>query len=117
MNVEQVQQMTEPELRGLVKQVYDRIDAAFEDVDPDVAEVEVSLGSLTIQLADGAKWVISVQPPVRQLWLAVASIGRAFHFNYDPAAGAWNDDRGEGIELMAHLQGLLKEHAGVEVRF
>ncbi len=117
MSVEQVQQMTESELRGLVKRVYDRIDAAFEDVDPDAAEVEESLGSLSIQLADGAKWVLSVQPPVRQLWLAVASIGRAFHFDYDPAAEAWHDDRGDGIELLAYLQVLLKEHAGVEVRF
>ena len=111
------QQMSESELRALAKQVYDRINAAFDDVDPDIAECEESLGSLSIQLADGAKWIISVQPPVRQMWLAVASIGRAFHFNYDPSNQTWNDDKGQGIELLRYLEELLKDIAGLELRF
>lgn len=111
------QKMSESELRALAKLVYDRISAAFDDIDPDVAECEESLGSLSIQLADGAKWILSVQPPVRQLWLAVASIGRAFHFNYDPATKKWRDDKDEGIELLSYLEGLLQELAGVKLTF
>ena len=111
------QQMSESELRVLAKQIYDRINAAFDEVDPDIAECEESLGSLSIQLADGAKWILSVQPPVRQMWLAVASIGRAFHFNYDPANQTWHDDKDQGIELLSYLEGLLKEIAGLNLRF
>ena len=114
---EQAPQMSESELRALAKQIYVRIDNAFEDVDPDVAECEESLGSLSIELADGAKWILSVQPPVRQLWLAVASIGRAFHFNYDAASQTWQDDKGEGIELLSYLEELLKDVAEIEVHF
>ena len=97
------------------KQVYQHIDAAFEAVDPDRAECEISQGALTISLPDGAKWILSQQPPVRQLWLAVASLGRAYHFNYDAATGNWRDDKGEGLELMGHLEQLLRDVAGVDV--
>ena len=109
------EQMSESELRALAKQIYDRIGKAFDEVDPDEAECEESLGSLSIELPDGAKWILSVQPPVRQMWLAVASIGRAFHFDYDAASGTWQDDKGQGIELLSYLEGLLKEVAGLEV--
>ncbi|MCZ6532798.1 MAG: iron donor protein CyaY [SAR324 cluster bacterium] len=111
------EQMSESELRALAKQIYDRIGKAFDEVDPDEAECEESLGSLSIELPDGAKWILSVQPPVRQMWLAVASIGRAFHFDYDAASGTWQDDKGQGIELLSYLEGLLKEVAGLEVHF
>ena len=115
MTSEQATQMTESELRALAKQVYDRVSHALDDVDPDLVECEESLGSLTIELADGAKWILSVQPPVRQLWLAVASLGRAFHFNYDAQRGTWHDDKGEGIELFSYLRTLLKDVGGVDV--
>lgn len=109
--------MPEPEYRALVQKTYERILKALDDVDPDVVESDLSQGTLTLQLADGARWVLSGQPPVRQLWLAVASKGRAFHFDYDPATGQWRDDKGEGIELLGYLESLLQEVAGLKVKF
>ena len=113
----QSEAMTESEFRALAKTAYDRVEAQFDDVDPDVVECEVAQGALTLILADGAKWVLSQQPPVRQLWLAVASKGRAFHFDYDPHQQHWMDDKGEGIELMAYLAQVLDEEAGVKLIF
>lgn len=115
--ITQAEAMTESEFRSLAKAVYDRIEAQFDEVDPDQVECEVAQGALTLTLADGARWVLSQQPPVRQLWLAVASKGRAYHFDYDPTSKAWRDDKGEGIELLSHLQGLLREVAGLQVKF
>lgn len=109
--------MTESEFRALAKAAYDRIEARFDEVDPDVVECEVSQGSLTLTLAGGAKWVLSQQPPVRQMWLAVASRGRAFHFDYDAGGQRWLDDKGEGIELFGYLAQLLNEEAGLDVGF
>ena len=109
-------QMTETEFRQEVLSVYNRISKAFDDVDPDEAECEESLGTVTILLPGGAKWILSTQPPVRQLWLAVASLGRAFHFNFDASDGVWRDDKGEGIELFSYLEGLLADQAGVTIR-
>ena len=109
--------MTESEFRQLAKTVYDRIEAQFDEVDPDLVECEVAQGALTLTLPDGARWVLSQQPPVRQLWLAVASKGRAYHFDFDPGSGRWVDDKGEGVELLGHLQGLLAEVADVKLTF
>jgi CyaY protein len=116
MTLQAAQRMSESEFRALAQEVYDRIGEAFDAVDPDLAEAEEALGSLTIHLGDGAKWILSMQPPVRQLWLAVASLGRAYHFDYDPASGAWNDDKGEGIELLGYLEQVLRDVAGVELK-
>jgi iron-sulfur cluster assembly protein CyaY len=111
------QSMSESDFRRLAKTAYDRIESRFDDVDPDEVECEVAQGALTLTMADGARWVLSQQPPVRQLWLAVASKGRAYHFDYDTASGRWLDDKGEGVELLSYLQGLLAEVARVQVRF
>jgi CyaY protein len=107
--------LSESEYRALVQKAYDRIMNAMDDVDPDVVESDLSQGTLTLRLADGARWILSGQPPVRQLWLAVASKGRAFHFDYDGASGQWRDDRGEGLELYSYLEGLLQEVAGLTI--
>lgn len=109
--------MNESEFRQLAKQIYDRIENAFEDVDPDQVECEVAQGALTLILEDGSRWVLSQQPPVLQLWLAVASRGRAFHFDFDASAQVWMDDKGEGIELLTHIARMLGEDAGLQIRF
>lgn len=109
--------MQESEYRALIQAAYDRVMTAMDDVDPDVVESDLSQGTLTLQLADGARWILSGQPPVRQLWLAVASKGRAFHFDYDVATGKWRDDKGEGLELYSYLESLLAEVAGLKIRF
>jgi CyaY protein len=108
--------LTEPEYRAKLQAVYDRVLNALDHVDPDVCEADLSQGALTIKLANGARWVLSGQPPVRQLWLAVASRGRAFHFDYDPTGDAWRDDKGEGLEVVSLLETLLREDAGLKVK-
>ncbi|MDH5751959.1 MAG: frataxin family protein, partial [Deltaproteobacteria bacterium] len=90
---------------------------AFDEIDPDQAECEMSQGALTISLSGGARWILSQQPAVKQLWLAVASLGRAYHYNFDLSQGVWLDDKGEGLELLSHLQGLLATHAGLQIKF
>ena len=117
MAIEKAAAMNESEFRALAAITYRRVLTGFDEIDPDLAEAEESQGSLTITLADGARWILSLQPPVRQIWLAVASLGRAYHFDYDPAKEAWCDDKGEGKELLPHLAALLAEVAQVEVRF
>ena len=108
--------LSESEYRAKLQAVYDRVLKALDGVDPDVCEADLAQGALTIRLASGARWVLSGQPPVRQLWLAVASRGRAFHFDYDPSNQTWRDDKGEGLEVVSFLETLLAEDAGLKVR-
>lgn len=101
--------MNEVEYRGEIQRTYDRIEAAFAQFDPDLAECEQAMGALTITFADRSRCILSAQPSVRQLWLALAAKGTAHHFNFEPTARCWMDDKGKGIELLEFLRGYFKE--------
>lgn len=107
----------EAQYRSVMNSTLDRVERAFADVDPDVAECSVQFGALTIAFANGQKCILSSQPAVQQLWMAVAAKGIAFHFDYDSKRAEWRDDRGQGIEPLAFLKAFLKESVGLEVKF
>ena len=98
-----------------MKETLDRVESAFDRIDPDLAECNVQFGALTILFPNGSRCILSSQPSVGQLWMAVAAKGIAFHFDYDPAARVWRDDKGQGIELFAHLRTFLQESTGLNV--
>jgi CyaY protein len=108
--------MTEAEFRKHMQTTLDTVEKAFADVDPDVAECEQALGSMTITFADRSRCILSAQPSVRQLWLALASRGTAYHFDWDSSRGRWIDDKGRGIELLEFLEGFLGEVTGQKVK-
>jgi CyaY protein len=103
----------ESDYRRLVDETFRRIDAAFEDVDPDVAESSYGQGTLTIQFADGRRCILSPQAPVRQLWVAFKD--RAWHLDWDAARGRWIDDRGQGLELGGLIADVVRQAAGIEI--
>jgi CyaY protein len=106
----------EGEYRSKVEEVLDQIDEAFSDVDPDVAECDVALGSMTITLSDQSRLIISMQPSVRQIWLALAAKGTAYHFNYDSAKKQWFDDKGRGVELLSFLNEYFRESCKLDLQ-
>jgi CyaY protein len=107
---------TEAEYRSVMKNTLDRVERAFDAVDPDVAECSVQFGALSIVFPNGQRCILSSQPSVRQLWMAVAAKGIAYHFDFDARAGEWRDDKGLGIEPLRFLQEFLKESVGLELR-
>jgi len=107
---------SETEFRAAVQAVFDGIDRALRDVDPDVVECDSARGALTLAFADGTRCILSTQPSVRQIWLAMASRGMAHHFNYDFDRGAWMDDKGKGVELRACLRDFLRDQTRLEVK-
>jgi CyaY protein len=106
----------EAEFRKRIQQLFYRIERAFESIDPDLAECEQSMGSLTITFADQSRCILSTQPSIQQLWLALASKGTAYHFNYQDSSGKWLDDKGRQIELIRFLEGYFKDAIGIEVK-
>lgn len=107
--------MNEREYRKKIQDIFDRIENALESVDPDLIECEQSLGSLILVFKDGAKCILSAQPSVLQLWLAMARDGTAIHFNFDPVSQVWTDDKGKGIELIEFLQTYLGRIIGSQL--
>ncbi len=106
--------MEEKQYRQLVDDLFHRIDAGFENVDPDLAESMYSQGTLTIVFREVQKLILSPQAPVRQIWVAFRD--RAWHFGLD-ASGKWLDDRGTGVELFGLVRELTAEATGVTVTF
>jgi CyaY protein len=106
--------LNEKTYRELLDDTFARVDKAFEDVDPDLAEVLIAQGSLTVTFNEKVKLMLTPQPAVRQLWVAFRD--RAWHFDWDPGKGAWMDDRGLGIEVKKLIEDTTRETVGVEVR-
>lgn len=98
--------------RARIDETLRRVDAAFEDIDPDLAESDYAQGSLVITFKQAHKLILSPQAPLQQLWVAFRD--RAWHFNHD--AGRWIDDRGQHVELLALLTELTQQNAGVALK-
>jgi iron donor protein CyaY len=107
----------EADYRKVVSSTLDRVARAFDEVDPDQVECELRLGVLTLTLPGRVKIILSAQPAVRQLWLALASQGTAHHFGWEASQGLWLDDKGQGLEVLSLLQEVLANTARVQVRF
>jgi iron donor protein CyaY len=105
--------MDEKTYRKLLDETYARIDRAFEDVDPDLAEVDVSQGTLTITFGEKLRLMLTPQPSPRQLWVAFRD--RAWHFDWDAGRAAWLDDRGQGVDLIGLIEETTRQTAGVAV--
>ena len=105
--------MNESDFRRYADEAMDSVDAAFDEVDPDLAEADRSQGALVITFRQSHKLILSPQAPLRQLWLAFRD--QAWHFGRDERAGRWLDDRGHGVELLALIAQLASQHAGVSL--
>jgi iron donor protein CyaY len=106
--------MDEKRYRQLLDDAFARVDRAFEAVDPDVAEVSVSQGALTITYLEKLRLMLTPQPSPRQLWVAFRD--RAWHFDWDETRKGWLDDRGQGVELYALIEATTCEAAGATVQ-
>ncbi len=107
--------LDEKNYRRLLDDTLERIDRAFDDVDPDLAESNLSQGALSITMRGKQRLVLSPQPSPRQLWLAFHD--RAWHFDWNESRRCWLDDRGQDIEAVALVARLTREAAGVELVF
>jgi len=103
--------LDEKQYRHLLDDTFARIDRAFENVDPDLAESNLSQGALTVTMRGTQRLILSPQPSPRQLWVAFRD--RAWHFDWNEARNQWLDDRGQGIEVLALVAQITQESAGV----
>lgn len=106
--------MDESRYQKLADSALGTIERMLEDVDAEVVDVERSGDVITLTFANRMKCVVNTQRPTRQIWLAANA--RAWHFSFDEETGAWLDDKGQGVELMAQVATIVREQAGVDLR-
>lgn len=77
--------------KQITTKMYDQIFDAFDDYDPDDVEADANLDNVSITFANGIKFIINRQTPVRQIWLATKKEG--LHFTYNEENGQWIDPK------------------------
>jgi CyaY protein len=107
--------MDESTYQQLADKTFRVIVDAFESVDTDLVDCEIAGDVVTLTFAGGKRCIINTQRPVRQIWLAANA--RAWHFSWDEAGGRWLDDKGRGEDLYGTVARVVKETAGVDLRF
>lgn len=105
--------MDEKRYLDLAHDTFERVRAAFDDIDVEHADLESAGDVLTITCKDGVRIVLNTQRPTRELWLAGGA--RAWHFGWDDGAARWVDAKRDGAELGSTLGALVRTHAGVEL--
>jgi CyaY protein len=89
-------------------------DAELQAIESSIGEVdglEVSLqmGILTLEFADGTRYVVNSHRAARQIWMAAEL--RAWHFDVDLATKRWHATKG-GDELRAAIAGAIGRKLG-----
>jgi CyaY protein len=107
--------MDETTYQKLADQAFHTIGAAFENVDADLVDFEIAGDVVTLTLPGSKRCIINTQRPTRQIWLAANA--RAWHFSWDEAGRRWVDDKGRDGDLFATIATIVKEGAGVDVKF
>jgi CyaY protein len=100
--------MDESKFDKLAADTLKDLERGLTDLDPGL-EADLAADILTVEFADGRKYIINSHRAARQIWLAAAS--RAWHFSRDEVSGRWIDTR-EGHELYALVQELLSNAVG-----
>jgi CyaY protein len=91
----------------------ERIATWLEDFDPDELDFTPSDGVITLEFADGKRFVLNRQTAASQMWFAAGA--RAWHFDWDAQAKTWVGDK-VGVELCACITEAVTEKLGREVR-
>lgn len=105
--------MNEHEYLRLADACLARVAAWLEDFDPDDVDFSMGDGLVTLEFADGTRFILNRQAATQQVWLAAGAHG--WHYTWDAARGAWLDDKA-GHELFGQLAAALSDKLGRAVR-
>jgi CyaY protein len=101
--------MDDNEFRDLSDACLGKVAKWLEDFDPDEVDYTAGDGVVTIEFAGGAKFILSRQSQMKQMWLAAGA--HAFHYNWNPAQSTWLDDK-DSHKLYHRLAEAISEQVG-----
>ena len=105
--------MDDTEFRARSDECLGKVAKWLEDFDPDEVDYTIGDGVVTIEFAGGAKFILSRQSQMKQMWLAAGA--RAFHYNWDASRDSWLDDK-DGHELFPRLAESISEQLGHPIK-
>jgi iron donor protein CyaY len=101
--------MDDNEFRDLSDACLGKVAKWLEDLDPDEVDYTAGDGVVTIEFSGGAKFILSRQSQMKQMWLAAGA--HAFHYIWNPTSSTWLDDK-DGHELFQRLAESISEQVG-----
>ena len=100
-------ELSERDFESAADRTLHALDGALTDQDD--FDVELTMGILTIELGDGAKYVVNSHRAARQIWMAAERT--AWHFDLEPETGRWIASK-TGDELWSTIGRVLGEKLG-----
>ena len=85
----------------------------LEQFDPDELDYKTSDGVVTLEFADGTRYVLNRQAAASQMWFAAGA--RAWHYDFDAAKDAWFDDR-DRHALLDNIGAVVSKKLGRTVK-
>lgn len=107
--------MDDSAYQKLADAAFKRIEKALESVDPTDVDVDFAGDVMTLTCKNGVRCVVNTQRPARQMW--VAAKATAWHFSWDETKSRWFQDKEPARDLYETLGEIVRQHAGIEVRF
>ena len=103
--------MDEKEFEQRAREALGKLETALQALSDDL-EVDLGGGILTLEFADGEKYVVNSHGVAKQIWLS-ANLS-AWHFGWHEATQSWRDTK-TGAELFTELGKLVAEKLAVPV--
>ena len=104
--------MDPQEFERLADACIEKVAAWLEDFDPDEVDYTTSDGVVSLEFADGQKYILNRQAGNHQMWYAAGV--RAWHYDWHADKGQWLDDR-DAHELFGNVSRTVSEKLGREV--
>jgi iron donor protein CyaY len=101
--------MDDAEFRERSDAALSKVAKWLEDFDPDEVDYTTADGVVTIEFSGGARFILSRQSQLKQLWLAAGAHG--FHYSWNDPRSSWLDDK-DGHELNFRLAEVVAEQLG-----
>jgi CyaY protein len=104
--------LTESEYDAVATPELQRLIASLDGLTNDSVEAELASDILTVEFADGARYVLNSHRAARQIWLSAER--SAWHFDFQGATQTWVAAK-TGDELWATLTRLLTAKLGEQL--
>ncbi|MBK7645164.1 MAG: iron donor protein CyaY [Planctomycetes bacterium] len=104
--------MDGPTFQKRADECLQRVTRWLEGFDPDELDYTGGDGVVTLNFADGKRFVLNRQSATNQMWFA--AVASAWHFRWDEERSIWVDEK-DGCPLLERVGGAVSEKLGRRV--